>query len=218
MEPPSSFLSSIRAALSMLICLSIITGMAYPALMTGLGRLLFPAKTGGSLIVRNGKVIGSQLIGQSFEDPTYFWGRPSATSPAPYNAAASSGSNLGPMNPALAKRVQERLVALSKLESDMRAVPVDLITASASGLDPHISPAAAYWQAPRIAKLRKLTEQQVNQLIERFTTKRSLGFLGEPVVNVLELNIALDQGAPLGGTAADQPRQNSAVALLSPHD
>lgn len=183
----------LRPALTSLILFTLITGVAYPLVVTAIAQLAFPFQANGSLIVRDGTVVGSALIGQPFDDPRYFWGRPSATSPFGYNAAASSGSNLSPTNPALVSAVQGRVEALRAADPGNTApVPVDLVTASGSGLDPHISPAAALYQAPRVARERKLTPDAVRVLVERHTEGRFWGLLGEPRVNVLVLNLALD--------------------------
>jgi K+-transporting ATPase ATPase C chain len=182
-----------RASLSMLIVLTVLTGIIYPLIVTGIAQAAFPDQSNGSLIERDGKAVGSTLIGQPFSDPKYFWGRPSATAPMPYNAAASSGSNLGPLNPALTDAVKSRVEALRAADPDNTApVPVDLVTASASGLDPHISLAAADYQVARVAKARGLIPETVRVLVTRHTEDRQLGFLGEPRVNVLELNLELD--------------------------
>lgn len=186
-------LKELKPALVMLLVLTMITGAAYPALVTGLARLMYPLEANGSLVEKDGKVLGSALIGQPFSDPKYFWGRPSATALMPYNAANSGGSNLGPTNPALAEAVESRIQALKAADpTQLEPIPVDLVTASASGLDPHISPAAALWQAPRIAHLRGMALDSVRQLIETHTEGRQFGFFGEPRVNVLRLNLALD--------------------------
>ena len=183
-------------ALRMLVILSALTGIIYPLLVTGVAKVAFPRAADGSLIVADGKTLGSELIGQPFDDPKYFRSRPSATSPQPYNAMASSGSNLGPRNPALADAVKDRIKALRDADpGNTAAVPVDLITASGSGLDPHISVAAAEYQLSRVAKARGLTEEQVRALLNANTEGRTLGVLGEPRVNVLELNIALDHSS-----------------------
>ncbi|HEY5527955.1 MAG TPA: potassium-transporting ATPase subunit KdpC [Thermoleophilia bacterium] len=186
-------LKMLRQSVIALVALTVITGIIYPLAVTGIARGVFPHKAGGSVIVQNGKAVGSSLIGQPFSDPKYFWSRPSATSPEPYNGAASSGSNLGPTNPVLLKAVQERIAALRAADpGNTRPVPVDLVTASGSGLDPDISPAAAYYQAARVARTRGLTLEQVDGLIARFTSGRWLGVLGDPRVNVVRLNLALD--------------------------
>ena len=183
----------IRPAVTLFILLSVITGLIYPLLVTGIGQALFPQQAVGSLIERDGKLIGSRLIGQPFTDPKYFWGRPSATSPYPYNAAASGGSNLGPLNPALKEAVKSRVKALRIADPGNAApVPVDLVTASASGLDPHISPAAAEYQVTRVARARGLAPETVRNLVTQQTENRQWGIFGEPRVNVLELNLALD--------------------------
>lgn len=183
----------IRPALVLFAVLSVLTGLAYPVAVTGIGQLAFPWQANGSLVLRDGKSIGSALIGQNFGDPRYVWGRPSATGPTPYNASASGGSNLGPLNPALVEAVRGRIQALRAADPGNTApVPVDLVTASGSGLDPHVSVAAAQFQAARVARARKLPLAQVQQLIEAHTEGRLFGFLGEPRVNVLRLNLALD--------------------------
>ena len=183
-------------ALRMLVVLSVLTGVIYPFVVTGIARVAFPNAASGSLIVVDGKAVGSSLIGQPFDDHKYFWGRPSATSPQPYNAAASSGSNQGPRNPALADAVKERIKALRDADPDNNApVPVDLVTASGSGLDPHISVAAAYYQLSRVAKARAMPEEKVRALADASTSGRTFGVLGEPRVNVLSLNLALDRSS-----------------------
>lgn len=187
---------SLRPAVVLFILLSIITGIAYPLATTALGKWLLPEQVSGSLLESEGKLIGSSLIGQNFTEAKYFWGRPSATGPYPNNATASSGSNQGPLNPALAEAVKSRVSALKAVDpNDTLPVPVDLVTASASGLDPHISPAAAVYQASRVAKERGLSATSVQALIDDNTEGRQWGVFGEPRVNVLKLNIALDKNA-----------------------
>jgi K+-transporting ATPase ATPase C chain len=185
-------LAILRPALVLLAFLSLVTGVAYPLAVTAVAQAAFPARANGSVIVQAGRERGSALIGQPFDAPRYFWSRPSATSP-PYNAAASSGSNLGPLNPALTDAVKARVEALRAADPGNRApVPVDLVTASGSGLDPHISPAAALYQVNRVAAERSLPPARVRELVEAHVEGRQLGVLGEPVVNVLQLNLALD--------------------------
>jgi K+-transporting ATPase ATPase C chain len=185
---------SIRPAVVLFILLSIITGVAYPLVTTALGKWLLPTQANGSLIEKDGKIIGSSLIGQNFTEPKYFWGRPSATGSYPNNATASSGSNLGPLNPALAEAVKSRISTLKASDpNNTLPIPVDLVTASASGLDPHISPAAAAYQASRVAKVRGLSVSSVQALIDDNTDGRQWGVFGESRVNVLKLNIALDK-------------------------
>ena len=189
---------ALRPAIVLFVLLSVITGIAYPLVTTGIGQWLLPAQANGSLITqdgtKDGKVIGSSLIGQSFTEPQYFWSRPSATGSYPNNAAASSGSNLGPLNPALADAVKTRVAALKKADPDnILPVPVDLVTTSASGLDPHISPAAAIYQVSRVAKLRNLSVDDVQALVDENTKGRQWRIFGEPRVNVLLLNIALNK-------------------------
>ncbi|HYS18392.1 MAG TPA: potassium-transporting ATPase subunit KdpC [Candidatus Binatia bacterium] len=186
-------LAHVRAAIVSLVLLSVVTGIVYPAVVTAIAQAVFPHQANGSLIVKDGKAVGSALIGQPFDDPRYFWGRPSATSPFGYNAGASAGSNLSPTNPDLIKAVQGRVDALREADPGNTApVPVDLVTASGSGLDPHISPAAALYQVARVAKARKLDPAAVRELVTQHTQGRFLGMLGEPGVNVLALNLALD--------------------------
>ena len=213
-------LKQLKQAFLLLIALSLLTGVVYPLVITGLARTFFPKQAGGSLIERDGRPVASALIGQNFTDPRYFWGRPSATSPMPYNAGSSGGSNLGPTNPALRKAVRERIAALktadpgrkkgtgpicrngpkgashkldlSPFSGDGEPIPVDLVTSSASGLDPHISPAAAEYQIARVAKARGMEKETVRQLVARHTQGRTLDLLGEPRVNVVELNLDLD--------------------------
>lgn len=188
---------TLRPALVVFAGLTILVGVAYPLAITGIGKAAFSEKVEGSLIARDGKVIGSALIGQSFSSPQYFWGRPSATGPMPNNASNSGGSNLGPSNPALVDAVRGRIEALKSADRidavNTAKIPVDLVTASGSGLDPEISLAAAYYQAPRIARERKIPDTQLRALIDRLAEHPILGFLGESRVNVLALNLALDK-------------------------
>ena len=187
----------LRQSVLMFLALTIVTGVAYPLAMTLVGQSLFPHQANGSLVERNGKVVGSSLIGQQFDEAKYFWGRPSATGPTPYNGAASTGSNLGPTNPAQLDAVRGRVEALQKADPDQKgAAPVELVTASGSGLDPHISPAAAEYQVARVASTRSLDAKTVRSLVEQHTEGRLLGIIGEPRVNVLELNLALDKEYP----------------------
>jgi K+-transporting ATPase ATPase C chain len=182
------------AAFRMLLALTLLTGVLYPLAVTGIAQGVFPRQARGSLVVQGGRVMGSSLIGQPFSSARYFWGRPSATSPA-YNAMASTGSNLGPLNPALVETARARLAALRAADPSSTApVPVDLVTASGSGLDPDISVASAMVQAPRVARERGLSADAVTRMVRRHTQQRTMGVLGEPVVNVLELNLALDAG------------------------
>ena len=187
-------LAQLRAALVSLVLFHVLTGIAYPLLVTGIAQAAFPHQANGSLVESGGKTVGSTLIGQPFSDPKYFWSRPSATSPQPYNAMASSGSNQGPRNPALADAVKDRVKALRDADPDSKpAVPADLVTASGSGLDPEISVAAAEFQVHRVAKARGLAEDKVRALVSANTSGRTFGVLGEPRVNVVSLNLALDQ-------------------------
>jgi len=186
-------LAHLRAATMMLLLLTGLTGVVYPLAVTGIAQLVFPHQANGSLIMRDGKPIASELIGQPFDDPKYFWSRPSATSPFPYNAAASTGSNLGPTNPDLLKAVADRVETLKKADPGQKTpVPVDLVTASGSGLDPQITAAAALYQVPRVVKARGIAEDHLRQLVAEHTQGRRFGILGEPGVNVLALNLALD--------------------------
>lgn len=186
----------IRPAITLFLLLTIMTGIAYPLAVTGVAIVLFPEQAAGSLISKNGKPVGSALIGQNFADARYFWGRPSATSPQPYNAQASGGSNQGPLNPALTEAVKGRIAALKAADpGNSKPVPMDLVTASASGLDPHISPAAADYQVARVAKARGLPAEKLAALIQQHTEGRQWGLFGEPRVNVLALNAALDEAS-----------------------
>ncbi len=183
----------LRPAIVSLVALTVLTGLIYPVVITGIAQLLFPSQANGSLIYKDGKAVGSALIGQPFDDPKYFWGRPSATTPFPDNAGSSTGSNLGPTNPDLKKAVQDRIQALRAADpGNTTPIPVDLVTASGSGLDPDISPAGALYQVHRVAKARGLDESVVRHLVEQYTQGRQFGFLGEPRVNVLRLNLAVD--------------------------
>ncbi len=183
----------LRPALTLFVVLSAVTGIVYPLAVTGIAQLVFPAAANGSLVLRDGKPVGSELIGQSFSDPKHFWSRPSATVPMPYNGANSSGSNLGPTSPSLADAVKARIAALRAADpGNATPVPVDLVSASASGLDPHISRAAADHQVARVARARGLPQERVRALVEQHTETPLLGFIGEPRVHVLRLNLALD--------------------------
>jgi K+-transporting ATPase ATPase C chain len=183
----------LRPAIVLFVALTVLTGLVYPAVVTAIGQAAFPHQANGSLIERDGKTVGSEIIGQQFDAPQYFWGRLSATTPNPYNAGSSSGSNLGPTNPALADEIKGRIDALHAADPDNRApLPVDLVTSSGSGLDPEISPAAAAYQVARVAKARGMTSAQVEALVGEATSARQFGVLGEPRVNVLKLNLALD--------------------------
>lgn len=188
------FLKLIRPAVSLLALMTLLLGIVYPLVIAGAARAAFPHQAAGSLIYRDGKLIGSKLIGQSFSDPKYFWGRPSATTPQPYNGLASTASNLGPLNPALLDAVKANAKALHDADPDnQQPIPVDLVTASASGLDPEVSPAAAEYQAARVARARHLELAQVEALIKSHERERLWGFIGERRINVLELNLALDR-------------------------
>ena len=183
----------IRNSFMSLLLFTVITGLIYPLAVTGLAQAIFPSQANGSVITKDGKAVGSSLLGQQFEDPKYFWGRLSATGPYPYNGAASSGSNLGQNNPALMTNIERRIKALHEAEPGNTAkIPVDLVTASGSGLDPHISQAAADYQLHRVAKARGLDDTKIRDIVANNTQGRWLGLIGEPVVNVLELNLALD--------------------------
>ena len=192
MSTNNSMLSTLRPAVMLFLGLTVVVGIAYPLVMTGIAKVAFNDQAEGSLIVKEGKVVGSSLIGQSFSSPQFFWGRPSATGPMANNAVNSSGSNLGPTNAAQLDNVKARVEALKTADpSNTAAIPVDLVTASASGLDPEISLAAAYYQVPRIARERKMTEVQVRALVDQFAQKPVMGLFGESRVNVLQLNLAL---------------------------
>jgi potassium-transporting ATPase KdpC subunit len=187
-------IGKLRPVIMVFIMLSILTGLIYPLIVTGVAQWVFPVKASGSLISKDGRPAGSELIGQPFDDPKYFWGRLSATPDFPYNSASSSGSNLGPSNPALVEAVKARLEAFQKADpGNTSLVPIDLVTSSGSGLDPHISPAGAFYQVARVAHARGLSEDEVRRLVDQCTESRQWGFLGEPRVNVLRLNLALDR-------------------------
>jgi K+-transporting ATPase ATPase C chain len=188
------YFEQLKTSILTLAVLTVLTGLVYPLAMTGLAQILFPKQANGSLLVKDGKPAGSELIGQPFDDPKYFWGRLSATGPVAYNGASSSGSNLGPLNPALTKAAQDRIDALRKADPDNKEpIPVDLVTASGSGLDPHITLAAARYQLKRVARIRGLSESIVESIIRQHTLDRFLGLLGETRVNVLKLNLSLDE-------------------------
>lgn len=189
----NALVKELRPSLVALVLFTLLTGILYPLVVTGIAQVVFPLQANGSLVVKGGQVVGSSLIGQPFDDPKYFWGRLSATAPVAYNAAASSGSNLGPTNPALVTEVEGRVKSLHDADpNNTQPIPVDLVTSSASGLDPHISVAAAEYQLARVARARQMSEAQVRTLVEQHTEGRTFGILGEPRVNVLELNLALD--------------------------
>ena len=193
-------LKNIRTAIITLAMFTLLTGLFYPLAVTGIAQLVFPHKANGSLIEKDGKAIGSELIGQPFSDPKYFWSRLSATGPFAYNAAASSGSNYGPINQSYLDGVKKRIKDLKAVDSlNTQPVPTDLVTASGSGLDPHISVAAALYQLPRVARIRSLNQDKLRSLVLQFTEGRQLGFLGEPRVNVLKLNLALDETQSVSG-------------------
>jgi K+-transporting ATPase ATPase C chain len=194
--------SHLRIGLTLFFLFTLLTGVVYPLVVTVIAQIAFPHRANGSVVDRNDQPIGSELIGQQFDDPRYFWGRPSATDKVPYNAASSGGSNLGPTNPDLLKTMKERIEAIRQAHPDQRGpVPADLVTASASGLDPQMSPAAAEYQVARVAKARGMAEDVVRQLVALNTQGRALGLLGEPRVNVLRLNLALDEASRSEGQA-----------------
>lgn len=186
----------LQTSILVLLVMTVLTGVLYPLATTMLAQTLFPHQANGSLILQGEKLVGSEQIGQSFSDAKYFWGRLSATGPMPYNAAASSGSNLGPLNPALVENAKQRIDALKQADSSINSVPIDLVTASGSGLDPHISLEAAQVQVNRVATARKIDAKVISDLVQKHTERAQWGFLGEPGVNVLELNLALDQLQP----------------------
>lgn len=187
-------LKDLKIALGLFLFLTVLTGIIYPLVVTGVAQVFFPRQANGSLIKQGDKTIGSILIGQSFTDVSYFWGRPSATTPFPYNGASSSGSNMGPSNPEFIKSINDRVLVIRQFDIEKKSlIPVDLVTASGSGLDAEISPFAAYYQVPRIAKIRHLAKRDIQSLISQQIINRTLGVLGEPRVNVLQLNLALDK-------------------------
>ncbi len=195
-------INQIRTAGLTLLIFTVVTGLLYPALITWIAQALVPVQANGSMILAGDQVVGSELIGQPFDEPEYFWGRPSASIPFPYNAAASAGSNLGPSNPVLEQAVQARIERLRSLDpQNPLPVPVDLVTASGSGLDPHISLASARFQAARVARARQAAPAEIDALIEQHIERRQLGFLGEPRLNVLALNLALDLSFPISPSA-----------------
>ena len=204
-------MKNLTTAILIFLALTVLTGVIYPLVVTGIAQLVFPHQANGSLIVRDGKAVGSELIGQPFAGPTYFWSRPSATAPFPYNAGASTGSNLGPTNPDLLKRVKGDVERIQAAHPGKGPVPVDLVTSSASGLDPHISPAAAYYQVERVAAARHLDASAVRRLVDEHVEGRTFGFLGEPRVNVLRLNLDLDRLAA-GANADSAVREKRTVA------
>lgn len=199
----SSAIKQIKIAFLLLIIFSIITGLIYPGIITGIAQLLFNWRANGSFVQSHGKTMGSELMGQYFDDPKYFWGRPSATTPFPYNTASSTGSNLGPSNPAFLTGVKQQIDTLHQADLQYHAsIPVDLVTASGSGLDPEISPLAAYYQVHRIAQARRVSEAVIKNLVKKYIVNRAFGILGEPRVNVLKINLALDQQFPSNSKTA----------------
>jgi K+-transporting ATPase ATPase C chain len=190
-------MSELRPALVVFALMTLLTGILYPLVVTGVGQIVFGRQANGSQIIEGERIVGSRLLGQPFSRPEYFWSRPSATAPQPYNGAASGGSNQGPTNPALESVVKDRIASLRAVDPGNTApLPVDLVTASGSGLDPHVSPAAADYQVARVARARGVSEQQIRELVRQATAGRTFGILGEPRVNVLELNLSLDAQVP----------------------
>lgn len=197
----------VRPAASLLIVMTVLLGIVYPLAIMAIARVAFPRQAAGSLITRNGRLVGSTLIGQNFSDPGHFWGRPSATTPQPYNGVGSGGSNVGPLNPALLEAIKVNAKALRDADpGNAQPVPVELVTASASGLDPEISPAAAQYQVSRVARARSITVAKLEALIAAHQQARLLGFIGEPRVNVLELNLALDGDSPASAAPGPPPK------------